>query len=72
MATSHMVTVSIDATDPQDGFVYRDWKVTASSHDFTVAWWLGEPVITEVIEPCRCGDPHVTVTTSSSPLVGVS
>lgn len=71
MPTSHMVTVALEATDPQDGFAYRDWKVTAFTHDVTVAWWLGSPRITEVIIPCPCG-AEVTVTASPSPLVGVS
>lgn len=69
---AHIVTVRIDADDPQDGHPYRDHIVTAFRHHVVVAWWLGSPRITEVVTPCPCGDTEITVTASSSPLVGVA
>lgn len=69
--SQHIVTVRVDAVDPQDGHVYTDYIVTAVSHHVVLAWWLGSPVITEVVSPCECGQ-DVTVAASPSPLVGVA
>lgn len=61
----HFVAVKIDAVDPSDGYPYRDYVVSATSHDFTLAWWLGSPRVTQVISPCPCGRDDITVTARS-------
>jgi hypothetical protein len=67
----HIVTVRIDADDPQDGHPYRGHLITAFRHDIVVAWWLGNPRITEVVRPCDCSEP-TALTITARRLVGVS